>query len=329
MLIAAKPGNELIRIQTLQALNILDTEPEERFDRMTRLARRLFEVSIACVALVDDARLWVKSYAGTAVAEMPRAISFCSHAILGDDVLLVADALHDARFHDNPLVSGSFKVRFYAGMPLTAGNGCKLGTLCLFDVVPRTLDQDDCALLGDLAKMAEQELNAIHLATMDELTLISNRRGFNNLAQYALNLCRRVERSAMLFFFDLDQFKEINDTFGHAEGDYALRKFAQILRQTFRESDVVGRLGGDEFVVLSTNSDLSFHEAIVARLRRTLEQHNRFAARNYNLEFSVGVAQFDSARHDHIDQLLGEADRLMYANKQARRDARFGSGPAR
>lgn len=322
MLTAAKPKDDFARLQTLRSLNILDTDPEERFDRLTRLAKRLFEVPITSVSLVDENRVWAKSHVGMSSQEIPRDISFCAYTILGDDLFLVTDTLQDPRFSDNPLVTGVPKVRFYAGMPLTAGNGCKLGTLFLFDTQPRELVDEDRALLGDLAKMAEQELIAIHMATMDELTLISNRRGFNRLAQYALSLCCRVERSASLFFFDLDHFKQINDHFGHAEGDFALKKFSEILRKTFRESDVVGRLGGDEFVVLSTNLNPVFHEALLTRLSQALEQHNRNAGRGYELQFSVGMVQFDAAKHNSIDELLHEADVEMYANKQARHNMR-------
>jgi diguanylate cyclase (GGDEF)-like protein len=322
MLTAAKPKDDFSRLQTLRSLNILDTDPEERFDRLTRLARRLFEVPIASVSLVDENRVWAKSQVGLDTRETSRDISLCSHTILGNEILLITDTLQDERFADNPQVIDTPHIRFYAGVPLSAGNGCKLGTLCLFDTQPRILTDDDRALLIDLAKMAEQELIAIHMATMDELTLISNRRGFNRLAQYALSLCCRVERSASLFFFDLDHFKQINDGFGHAEGDFALKKFSEILRKTFRESDVVGRLGGDEFVVLSTNLNPIFHETLLARLSYVLAQHNQTAGRGYEIQFSVGTVQFDAAKHDSIDQLLHEADIEMYANKQARRTMR-------
>lgn len=247
------PAHEATRLDTLRALNILDTSPEERFDRLTRLAKRLFGVPIALVSLVDADRQWFKSAQGLCATETPRDVSFCGHAILSDEVLLVPDALTDARFHDNPLVTGDPNVRFYAGCPLTVPNGSRLGTLCVIDRAPRDFDAADLELLRDLARMAEQELAAIQLATMDELTMLSNRRGFEALARHALGLCRRLARPASLLFLDLDGFKAINDTFGHAEGDRALADFARILSATFRESDVVGRLGGDEFAVLLTD----------------------------------------------------------------------------
>jgi diguanylate cyclase (GGDEF)-like protein len=317
MLIPTKPADEGTRIDTLRSLNILDTSPEERFDRLTRLAKRLFGVPIALVSLVDANRQWFKSCVGLSVSETPRDISFCGHAILGDDILLIPDALRDARFRDNPLVTGDPNVRFYAGCPLKVPNGSKLGTLCLIDIVPRELDDDDRALLRDLAKMAEQEIAAVQLATMDELTMLSNRRGFEALAQHALNVCKRLEKPASVLFFDLNGFKAINDTYGHAEGDRALATFAELLRTSLRDSDVIGRLGGDEFVALLTDSTLAGTAEILRRLQQGLNRLNGKLQRGYDIRYSVGQVEFDVQRHVSISTLLAQADAAMYAHKQA------------
>jgi len=112
------PDNESSRLDTLHALNILDTSHEERFDRLTRLAKRVLGVPIALVSLVDTNRQWFKSKQGLEATETPRDISFCGHAILGDEILVIEDATRDERFHDNPLVTGEPGIRFYAGYPL-------------------------------------------------------------------------------------------------------------------------------------------------------------------------------------------------------------------
>ena len=319
MLIPPKPTDEGPRLGTLRDLNILDTSPEERFDRLTRLAKRLFGVPIALVSLVDDDRQWFKSCQGLDASETPRDISFCGHAILDDDIFLVPDTTLDGRFRDNPLVTQDPHIRFYAGCPLAVPNGSKLGTLCIIDREPRDLDADDLALLRDLARMAEQELAAVALATMDELTMISNRRGFEALCKHALGLCDRLGKPASLMFFDLDLFKQINDSFGHAEGDRALTRFAQILKQTFRESDVVGRLGGDEFAALITNANDDELQQALSRLQQQVEQYNREAQRGYDISYSVGAVGFDASRHNDIHQLVAEADGLMYEQKAKRR----------
>jgi DNA-binding response OmpR family regulator/phosphoribosyl 1,2-cyclic phosphodiesterase len=154
------PANERERIWALRRLNILDTPPEERFDRLTRLARRLFEVPIALVSLVDSERQWFKSCQGLAVRETPREVAFCAHAILSLDALVVSDALKDERFADNPIVTGEPHVRFYAGQPLAAPDGSRVGTLCIIDHRPRELSESDLEALRDLAALVEQELHA-------------------------------------------------------------------------------------------------------------------------------------------------------------------------
>lgn len=311
-----KPQDEATRLDTLRALNILDTSPEERFDRLTRLAKRLFGVPMALVSLVDEDRQWFKSCQGLDASETPRDISFCGHAILGDDIFLIPDAALDERFHDNPLVTGEPHIRFYAGCPLRVPNGSKLGTLCIIDREPRELDEDDQALLRDLTRMAEQELAAVQLATMDELTMLSNRRGFEALARHALGLCKRLERPASMLFFDLNLFKEINDRYGHAEGDRALTKFAELMKQTFRESDVLGRLGGDEFAVLLTSVNTAELDHVLERLRGTVSAYNLESRRGYDILYSVGAVEFDPARHTDVTQLMADADALMYEQKR-------------
>jgi diguanylate cyclase (GGDEF)-like protein len=316
MIPPAIPVDEASRLDALRSLNILDTAAEERFDRLTRLAKRAFGVPIALVSLVDANRQWFKSCQGLSVSETPRHVSFCGHAILSREVLVVPDALLDERFHDNPLVVGEPKIRFYAGCPLAAPNGSRLGTLCLIDREPRALDAGDLEVLRDLAGMAEREVAAIQMATMDELTLLSNRRGLMTLGQHALSLCTRLSRPAVMLFFDLDGFKQINDRFGHAEGDHALKSFATLLMQTFRDSDVVGRLGGDEFVVLTTNCTMVESKVALQRLNRAVEDSNRTSQRGYEIRFSAGEVGYDPARHRSIDALLSDADALMYRRKR-------------
>jgi len=315
------PDDEAERLATLQALRILDTPPEERFDRFTRLAKRLFGVPIVAITLIDAERQWHKSVQGLELAELPRPLSFCGHAILSDQLLLVPNAHADARFAGNPLVTGEPFIHFYAGQPLRAPNGKRMGSLCLIDTQPHPFDADDEALLRDLALMVEHELAILQIATLDELTGLTNRRGFEALARHSLGMCRRLQRSASLLFFDLDRFKQINDEFGHAEGDRALIDFAALLRRTFRESDVVARLGGDEFAVLLTNAAHLERDAALDRLAFAVAAHNAQPGQLYALQYSVGCADFDAARHAGAAELLAEADRLMYRQKHAGRKA--------
>lgn len=313
------PSDEQKRLETLRSLAVLDTPPEERFDRLTRMAKRLFDVPIALVSLIDENRQWFKSCVGIDASETPRDISFCGHAILSDEILVVPNALLDTRFADNPLVTGDPNIRFYAGRPLKAPNGSRLGTLCIIDRQPRNLSQEDLNVLSDLASIVERELSVIQLATMDDLTCILNRRGFMLLAGHSLNVCIRQNLPASLVFMDLDNFKSVNDTLGHAEGDRALAVFSEHLKRVFRESDVVARLGGDEFAVLLSNSKKIEAEEILKRLYEALDNINREENNGYDILFSHGVVEFDQDRHSAIDILLAECDALMYEVKKAKR----------
>jgi diguanylate cyclase (GGDEF)-like protein len=312
------PRSEKSRIASLHLLNILDTEPEERFDRLTRLARRLFSVPIAQITLVDTNRQWFKSSDGVATRETPRDVSICAHAIVGEDILFVPDASQDNRFFDNPLVVGEPNIRFYAGCPLKLGTE-NLGTLCVIDDKPREFGDEERRLLRDLASMAEQELAALQLATTDHLTTLSNKRGFEVLAQHTLRVCKRMATPATLLFFDLDHFKPINDTHGHAEGDRALQTFARGLLDVFRDSDVIGRVGGDEFAVLLTGASGENVSTALSRLKEWLVTASRVEKRSYEVQFSTGQIEFDPEKHESIEALLTLADSAMYQNKKSSR----------
>lgn len=315
------PNNEQTRLATLRSISILDTPPEEEFDRFTRIAKRLFNVPMALISLVDENRQWFKSCDGLDATETPRDISFCGHAILGDRPFIINNALEDERFSDNPLVTGAPHIRFYAGVPLSAQNGCKLGTLCIIDREPRTLSDHDVEALVDLAAMVEHELSAIQLATMDELTDISNRRGFIQLAGHSISLCARENLPASLVYIDLNDFKYINDTFGHAEGDHALVVFSEQLSTTFRESDIVARLGGDEFVVLLIDNAKQVTEEAINRLTQMTNHYNQTENKQYELSFSYGIVEFDPASHHTIEDLLKDGDMLMYKQKLSNRES--------
>ncbi|PYM24687.1 MAG: phytochrome sensor protein [Candidatus Rokuibacteriota bacterium] len=155
---APAPADEPARVRALHARGILDTPPEERFDRITRLARRLFDVPAALVTLVDSERQWFKSAPGLEIRETPRDLSFCSYTIHQDTMFVVPDALTDPRFADNPMVSGEPRLRFYAGRPVRI-DGRRVGTLCVVDSRPRQLGDEDLQALDDLAALVEKELS--------------------------------------------------------------------------------------------------------------------------------------------------------------------------
>jgi diguanylate cyclase (GGDEF)-like protein len=304
------------QLDALRALTLFNANPDERFDRLTRLAKRVFDVAVAKVTFVTPETVYTISCAGEKRTTTPRELSFCSHAVSDDDVMVVPDTLADSRFADNPFVTGEPHVRFYAGCPLILMNGCRLGTLCLVDYVPREMTQEDISLLKDLAATVEHELTALHMAIVDGLTGLVNRRGFETLAQNGLNVCRRMQRPASLLFFDLNGFKGINDRFGHLEGDSALRNFASALQQTFRSTDIIGRLGGDEFAVLLLDSSPADTRAAIQRLRINITSWNEREKRGYELHFSVGHVDSDGLESADLGRMMRDGDTRMYVDKR-------------
>lgn len=155
---APLPDNEPERLRALHDLMLLDTSPEERFDRVVRFAAEQLDAPIALVSLVDEHRQWFKSRLGLQVPETGRDVSFCAHAILQPDVFIVEDASRDARFAGNPLVTGETHVRFYAGAPVSAPGGERIGTLCVLDTRPRALDGTELAILKALRALVDEAI---------------------------------------------------------------------------------------------------------------------------------------------------------------------------
>jgi phosphoribosyl 1,2-cyclic phosphodiesterase/CheY-like chemotaxis protein len=155
------PSDEMMRLASLHALGLLDSETEERFDRITRLAAALFSVPIALITLVDEDRQWFKSRQGLAAQESPRDVSICAHVVYHREPMIVTDTFQDDRFADNPAVHDDPPIRFYAGYPLQLDDGACVGTLCLADTRPRALSGGDLDRLRDLASIATDELRLI------------------------------------------------------------------------------------------------------------------------------------------------------------------------
>ncbi|WNG29305.1 GAF domain-containing sensor histidine kinase [Cystobacter fuscus] len=158
MKVAPPHPQEEARLAALDALEILDTQPEAGFDDLTRLASRLCAMPIALVSLVDHSRQWFKSRVGLAAQETPRDIAFCAHAILDERPFVVEDARQDERFHDNPLVTGELHLRFYAGIPIKGVGGHNIGTLCVIDQQPRQLTAEQAELLAAIGRQVEAQL---------------------------------------------------------------------------------------------------------------------------------------------------------------------------
>lgn|SRR5208282_667245 len=174
-----------------------------------------------------------------------------------------------------------------------------------------------CALRQSLI---DREIRS--LAVTDELTGLYNRRGFLASATQQLKLAHRHAENVLLLFCDVDNLKEINDSFGHHEGDLALVRAADALEETFRDSDILARLGGDEFAVLASDASITSRQAIMPRIEKSLEKGNAEETR-YKLSFSIGVARFDPQTPVSLGELMARADQDMYVHKKSHREVRL------
>ncbi|MCX7709428.1 MAG: GGDEF domain-containing response regulator [Clostridia bacterium] len=163
------------------------------------------------------------------------------------------------------------------------------------------------------------QMELMAMAHIDELTKLYNRRGFLAMARQQQKIATRTHRGTQLYFIDLDKMKEINDNFGHKEGDLALIETAKILKKTFRESDIVARLGGDEFVVLAIEINEDFSDTIIRRIHENVAEFNASSSSLFNLSLSIGVAHIPPDSTATIEELLVKADSSMYENKRKKK----------
>ncbi len=171
-------------------------------------------------------------------------------------------------------------------------------------------------IVRDVTKRKEMEEKLQNMSLKDELTGLYNRRGFFTQLEHQIKVIKRQKERVFLLYADIDNFKEINDSFGHHEGDLILVEAANIFRSTYRESDVIARLGGDEFVVFPVGNEEAHVNLIIARLQKSVDAYNTQEKRGYKLSISVGVAPYDPAYFHSVDGLLAEADKLMYEQKR-------------
>lgn len=323
---APLPADEAARLAELQSYEILDTAPDPRFDTFVRLAINLYDVPIALVSLVDGRRQWLKAAIGVGdVSETPREHSFCARAILEpDEVMVVEDASLDVRFLDNPLVTGGPNIRFYAGAPIVGSGGHALGTLCIIDCKPRQLSGEDRRILADLAAGVSSVLELHHriagmkrAATHDPLTGLANRSLFEPELESAVAATLTGSTCAVLCL-DLDHFKAVNDTYGHAGGDIFLCEVAKRLRGIIRPTDLAGRLGGDEFVILMRGPfPPQAPQMLAERILVALEAPVLIDGDAVPIRCSMGYAAAPPRRDG--PSLMRAADMALYAAKEAGR----------
>lgn len=320
MKIPGIPRDEQRRLQSLKASGIFGAGQDERFDRLTRIARRIFNVPVALISLVDEDKLRVKSCDGITLAEpLCRSTSFCAHTLLEPEPLIVPDARCDERFSDNPNVTGHPYIRFYAGFPVRLPDGAAAGSLCLIDTQPRNFSDDELVALKDLAAIVADEFARLDAITVDELTGLFNRRGISALVQYSLVASQRRAEPLSLAYIDLDNFKLINEQWGAVQGDQVLEAMTELLKTSFRDTDLISRHGSDEFVVIFP--DTSEQGAFIAlqHLGEQVKEYNRTSGKPWQLSFSVGIAEYNELLHRTPEELIQSAGDEIYSIELAGR----------
>ncbi len=204
----------------------------------------------------------------------------------------------------------------YENLPLQTSDGRDINVEYICNVYLEDQRKVIQCNIRDMTKQKQMEEQLRELSLSDELTGLTNRRGFILLAKHQIEVSNRDKKKLVLVFADLDSMKSINDTFGHSKGDQALIDTAAILRNTFRASDIVARYGGDEFAVLSVEQEEMVEMLIKDRLRKNLHAHNIESERPYRLSLSFGITVYDPDNPCTLEELLERGDRLMYEQKQ-------------
>ena len=306
---AAIRQDETRRLTALHSLDLLDTPPDERFERIARIAREVAHTPMAVVSLVDVYREWFKTRIGPLPEELDREVSFGAHAILDTEPMIIEDASVDLRFFDNPIVRFEPKVRFYAACPIHSPGGLPLGTLAVADTEARQLDESELAALVDVAGLAEREIGVLSLASLDEPTGFLTRRGLSFLARHALQRAERDGEAISLVTVELLGHDVLRRQFGASAGDAALVEVADTLRLTLRGSDVPARLRGPMFAVLLPGTERNEAAAVAARIAEELTERDKNGIRPYGLEVHIAQATLDpNAETFTLDALLAQAD---------------------
>lgn len=289
------PDNEEERTRAIDELGIVYSPSEARFDRITRLACRHFEVHTALFTIVYKEIQWFKSLQGLNACSTDREVSFCGHAILTEEPLVVENALLDPRFVDNPLVLDGPRIRFYAGQPIKDAFGLTVGTLCLIDGAPRSFSDEDRQDLRDFARLVEAEIakptedNVLtrfirSLSDKQRSLLIDpivgswNRMGVETLLNKQIEHAGLRRETLSLIYVKLSSFDVITSRFG-SDRIVDFRKFtASLIRDSLPNESSIGSMGADAFVAICAGMSLADTERLVAQIKErfaktTLETH--------------------------------------------------------
>jgi len=327
-----------LKIANIHSLDLFYTPLEERFERITRIARRALQVPVSAITLLNDEKQWFKSVAGWGTSELPREHGICRLTVQENRLITISDLSQDPRTAQSPIVASAPRFRAYAGHPLTDEHGSVAGTFCVFGLKPREFNAADRQTVTDLAAMTQRELLSDRLsdahsaltaklsvarreAMMDPLTRLWNRRGASVLLKSAFTGADQRGTPLTLALLDLDNFKRVNDNYGHQIGDEVLRKVAGRLISAVRNNDIVCRIGGDEFLILMSETDAHAAARLAERIRRAVTD-TAVPTRDGSMTMSVSVGCTVRQPKDAspVEDLLERADQALLQSKASGRN---------
>jgi diguanylate cyclase (GGDEF)-like protein len=334
---APRPPDEAERLKALQALRILDTAHEERFDRITRVVRRVFDVAVASIGFIDEERLWFKSICGFSMREASRDTSICSWNILEDGPLIVTDLRLDPRWSEMPTIIDEPHLRFYAGHPLLSADGRRVGSLCAVDYKTHAFSQDDRQLLVDLADWAQSEL-LMPRSRSAQLEIVFERERFDThpridsvsrfwrretvleLLENELAQARRERQPVGIMLVGIDRFAEYGGQLGRMRSDLLLSEVAQSIRFSLRPYDQMGRWQTDQFLIVLPGCDLARAAVAGERIRQS-RSAKRLDSSDGPVNITITVAVASSSEDPDVS-----AGTLVAAAERALRLAADGGG---
>lgn len=308
------------RLFFLRSTGLLDSTASEAFDRITRLASTLFGVPIALVSLVDERRQWFKSCVGLDVRETERRTAFCTHTVEAATALIVEDARLDARFCDNPLVTGSPHIRFYAGVPLMLPSGHALGSLCIIDPEPRSLSAGELQLLKDLAALVMAQIDLHQLAgRVNEVTRLPNRGQMVADLQQACVATPAAPRALMLLdVMSNVQLQSAVRAVGISPLEAALRTIATKLVEVSPPGAALYHVGETRFAIILSGSECEDLSDVAAGLMLRMGEPFQAGAITVQLELQAGLVQFDLVPEECSDVLRRATSALFQSDAEQR-----------
>jgi diguanylate cyclase (GGDEF)-like protein len=322
------PVDEERRQAAVDEVMLTHPELERAFELATHVIASRLKVPVSTFTLVDGDRLYFVAHQGIDIEEIPRDSGFCGHAILQETLFVVSDALCHDDFKDNPEVKDGLRMRFYAGLPVHAPTGERIGTLTIVDTKPRTMTAKMRETLFDLRGIVESLVRLLSLSARDHLTGLPNRRYFDEIMAREWHRACRTRLPIALLAIDLDDFKAYNDAYGHQSGDECLRKIADTLRNVCKRSgDIPFRVGGEEFaVLLAMTSDesgaLRFTEELHQEIHALAIPHKDSPFKIVSASIGIAVAGAHALPQDgsNLDEFIETSDAALYEAKAAGRN---------